>query len=78
MNVIVQLGLAAHKKAPEKIYKFLSFFPKTIYLNHFDSKSDFFHNSKPKVAEKLQGLALPNSELEIKLNLLTPKDLYRT
>ena len=37
MNVIVQLGLAAHKKAPEKKLKvFISFFSKTIYyLNQF-------------------------------------------
>ena len=33
-------------------------------------------HSKPKVVERLHGLALPNSELEIKLNLLTPKDHY--
>ena len=36
MNVIVQLGLAAHKKAPEKnLQVVLSVFSKTIYLNQF-------------------------------------------
>ena len=30
MNVIVQLGLAAHKKAPEKNLQFTHFFPSLL------------------------------------------------